>query len=183
MADIYVISDTHFGHANIIYKFTPPRPFNTITEHDQALIDNWNSVVRPQDHVYHLGDVCMKKYHLGIVKKLNGHKRLVRGNHDIFRTRDYIDVGFEEIYGVRVFLPNTQQNKTGLVLTHIPLHPNHIPGGFKNVHGHLHLNKVLKEIEVETGIGMSTDFVPDDTYINVSCEQINYTPVLLESLR
>ena len=52
--DIWIISDTHFQHENIL-KFEPTRPGSTIQEHDEALIDNWNSVVKPGDKVYHLG--------------------------------------------------------------------------------------------------------------------------------
>jgi len=168
---IFLISDHHFGHSNIVHKFDPSRPFVNIHEHDEALVSNHNSVVRPEDHVYFLGDVVINRRMLPIVTRLNGKKRLVRGNHDIFKTKEYIDVGFEEIYGVRVFQPNTQQNKTGFILSHIPLHPDHLIRGYKNVHGHLHFNRVMRGP------------IPDDRYISVCCEHVNYTPVLLESLR
>jgi calcineurin-like phosphoesterase family protein len=104
---LFVISDTHFGHANILtfrgQDGALIRPgFSSVEEMDEFMVERWNSVVRPSDHVYHLGDVTMKAPGLGIVKRLNGKKRLVRGNHDIFRTRLYLNAGFEEIHGVRV---------------------------------------------------------------------------------
>lgn len=168
---LWVISDTHFGHANIVHKFEPPRPFATIHEHDETIIRNWNARVRPEDHVYHLGDFAMNRRYLPIATRLLGHKRLVRGNHDIFKTQEYIDVGFEEIYGVRVFRPQDQQGKTGFILSHIPLHPTSVQRWARNVHGHLHFNRVLDE-----------NGHPDQRYICVSVEHTGYAPVLLADL-
>lgn len=52
---IWFISDTHFGHKNIL-KYCPVRNFNSIEEHDQYIIDYWKSVVSKKDYVFHLGD-------------------------------------------------------------------------------------------------------------------------------
>lgn len=172
MTRIWVCSDHHFEHANIL-KFTGAdgqliRPnFNHIWEMDQHMVERHNAVVKPQDHVYMLGDVAIKKGGLNYVKLLNGHKRLVRGNHDIFKTRQYIEVGFEEIYGVRVFqnaLPRP------VILSHIPLHPDCLKGrNWLNIHGHLHSN-VVRRLDGE----------PDPNYMSVCMEQLNdYTPHLL----
>jgi len=75
-------ADTHFGHANIIHKCQ--RPFACAQEMDEALIANWNAVVRPQDTVYHLGDVAFRNRNsvTRILGRLNGQKHLVWGNHD-----------------------------------------------------------------------------------------------------
>ncbi len=127
MAKIWVIADTHFGHSNIVHKFkradgSPLRDFKNVHEHDETIIRNWNERVRPEDHVYHLGDFAMARIHLATAQRLNGHKRLVRGNHDIFKTREYVEAGFEEIYGVRVFRPQDQQGKSGFILSHVEKH-------------------------------------------------------------
>lgn len=158
----FVISDTHFGHANILtFKRedgSPLRDFATIQEHDETLIGNWNRTVGPEDVVYHLGDAVINRRYLKTLGRLNGRKRLIRGNHDIFPTSEYLPY-FEEIYGVLV-LP-----KMHLVMSHIPLHPDSVARWKLNVHGHLHAGNVN-----------------DPRYINVSCEQVNYTPADLDEL-
>ena len=78
---IYFTSDTHYGHANII-KYCA-RPFESVDEMDEALIKAYNSVVTPNDTVYHLGDFCMggrkpEEY----LCRLNGKMFLLPGNHD-----------------------------------------------------------------------------------------------------
>ena len=163
MANIFFISDTHFGHAGILsFKRedgSPLRDFLSVEEMDEHMVERWNSVVRPQDHIYNLGDVVMRKQNLSILSRCNGHKRLVRGNHDIFPTKEYLKF-FDEIYGVRVL--------DGMIFTHIPIHPESL-GRFKaNVHGHIHGSLPGK-------------FGPK--YINVSVEAVDYTPVSLEDLK
>ena len=164
MANIFFISDTHFGHANILnFKRddgSPLRDFPCVEEMDQHIIDRWNSVVRPQDHVYHLGDVAMNQKYVATVQRCAGHKRLVRGNHDIYRTKIYLPF-FDEIYGIRVL--------DGIIFTHIPIHPESL-GRFKaNIHGHTHGSPPGKFGE---------------RYINVSVEALDdYTPVSLEDLK
>lgn len=185
MANLFFISDTHFNHEkSLTFKRddgSPLRDFSSCEEMDETMVKNWNSVVRPQDHIYHLGDVAISRSALigkpkvdeygveiqnekgetlrepSILSRLNGHKRLVRGNHDIFRTADYLKY-FEEIYGVRVF----PEHK--IICSHIPLHPQSVQRWAVNVHGHLHAN---------------TYPYP---YVNVAVEQINYTPISLEDL-
>ena len=79
-------ADSHFGHRSIIStKFDHPRPLETIEAHDEALVAAWNTVVRPDDIVCHLGDFaykCSLDYAAGLFSRLNGRKHLVRGNHD-----------------------------------------------------------------------------------------------------
>ena len=79
---IFFTSDTHFGHANII-KFCS-RPFKDASHMNQMLINNWNSVVKAEDTVYHLGDFGFAHPRVieGIIRQLNGTKFLIFGNHD-----------------------------------------------------------------------------------------------------
>lgn len=89
MPEHFLISDTHFGHEKCctVFKRTdgsPLRAFASAEEMDEAMVRNWNTVVRPHDKVYHLGDVVIRRECLRILDRLNGKKRLIRGNHDIF---------------------------------------------------------------------------------------------------
>lgn len=82
MGRIFLTSDTHFGHdREFLYG---PRGFSSIQEHDEAVIHNWNSVVQPDDTVYHLGDVMLNDNDHGMdcLKQLNGNIYIIPGNHD-----------------------------------------------------------------------------------------------------
>ena len=82
MSKIFFTSDLHFGHKNILAYDN--RPFNTIEEHDEALIKNWNGKVGDEDHVYILGDFSFYNANKSceILDQLKGHKHLIIGNHD-----------------------------------------------------------------------------------------------------
>ncbi len=54
------------------------REFDTVEEMDELMVERWNSVVHPQDKVYHLGDVVMHKRALPILARLNGEKFLLK---------------------------------------------------------------------------------------------------------
>ena len=172
---IWVISDTHFGHANILnFKRndgTPLRSFEDVQKMDETMIRLWNERVHPEDHVYHLGDVVINKKFLSIIPRLMGKKRLVRGNHDIYKTREYIEAGFQEIHGCRVFKANEQQGTPGAILTHIPIHPGSLPRWGINVHGHTHY-QVVRDSAGH----------PDPKYVCVSVEHTDYAPVLLDDI-
>ncbi len=174
MSNVFFIADTHFNHAKVLTFDESTRPFKTIEEHDEALIANWNNVVRPGDFVYHLGDVYLGKdpeQFKQIMKRLNGVKTLVRGNHDTFPTEVYTEV-FAHVHGVH--------GKYGFVMSHVPLHPDSVTRWGLNVHGHLHSNRVTMTKLSENG--WVNDHV-DPRYYCVSVEQHNLTPVSIDTLR
>lgn len=84
---VFFCSDTHGFHNNIL-KYCN-RPFETVEEMNEALVKNWNSVIGPDDHVYHLGDFCfgnVEKWNWCLdPERLNGHIHLILGNHDVDR--------------------------------------------------------------------------------------------------
>lgn len=82
MGRIFVTSDTHFGHDREFLYI--PRGFKSIQEHDEAVIQNWNSVIESDDTVYHLGDVMLgdNEHGMECLKRLNGNIIIVPGNHD-----------------------------------------------------------------------------------------------------
>ena len=151
----------------MIHKFKT-RPFSTVEEMDEALMDNWNSVVKPGDKVYHLGDVTFgnkENYIKNIHKRLNGKKRLIVGNHDDVK---FLAPYFEKVMLWRMF-PDW-----GLLMTHVPVHRSTLGEdrfdgkGMINVHGHIHSNPS-----------------PEGPYKCVCVEQphMNYTPINIEELK
>ena len=106
MPSVFLVSDTHFGHAGVC-RFTHNdtgikiRPWTDPAEMDEAMVKMWNDTVRPNDKVYHLGDVVINRKSLQILDRLNGDKVLIRGNHDIFKMEDYTKY-FRDIRGYHV---------------------------------------------------------------------------------
>lgn len=82
MGKTYFISDTHFGHRNIIRHCQ--RPFDDADQMDAAMIAAWNRVVQPEDTVYHLGDFSLRPVPVvdHLLSRLHGTKHLIIGNHD-----------------------------------------------------------------------------------------------------
>lgn len=164
MSEVFFISDSHFGHRGIL-KFpstAPFRNFETIEEHDAELIKRWNSVVQANDLVWHLGDFCFGKRNLQIASLLNGRKRLVMGNHDMYAMEDYLKY-FDRVMGCAEY--------KGMILSHMPVHPSQFPRYFLNVHGHLHTNHILR-----------ADGTKDNRYLNVSCENTDLKPIPLDEV-
>lgn len=103
---LFICSDEHYNHANIL-KFCPTRLYKDVAEMNQALINNHNSVVSPNDEVIHLGDFSMKPDVVkNILSQLNGTHILIPGNHDRCHPchkknkkaiQEYLDYGFKEI--------------------------------------------------------------------------------------
>lgn len=171
MSRVWIVSDTHFGHANII-RFCG-RPFASVEEMDAVMVAQWNECVRPNDTVWHLGDVAFhydeaELYRL--LQSLHGRKHLILGNHDDPTSRS-LQHGFETINAWR------QVASRGVILSHFPLHPSclnkyqdGVAIGVRNIHGHIH------EKLVHDGARL------DQQYINASVEHTGYAPILLDEL-
>lgn len=170
MANIFFASDHHFGHANILtfknQDGTPLREFTDVDHMNETMVQRHNLVVSPSDKVYFLGDVVMsrKTSALEILGRLNGEKILIKGNHDQCNAEAYLKY-FKDIRGSHQF--------EGLIMTHIPIHPESLARWGLNIHGHLHNNVVKREVSQ----------IPDLRYFNVSVERINYTPISLEEVK
>jgi len=131
-----------FGHTNIIKHCN--RPFSSVEEMDQTMIGNWNKMVSPQDTVIHLGDFSFKssdnveKY----VKKLNGHKILLLGNHDKYDSVK--NAGFLKVVNGHLdfkFFDEKTNKKWVVFLFHYPClswrGSSHLEGPI-HFHGHIH---------------------------------------------
>lgn len=156
MNNVYIIANTHFGHKKIIEFEKEKRPFATIEAHDYELVQRWNSVVRPKDTVWHLGDVFFGKDGHLVLGSLNGIKKLVLGNHDHYPLEIYQRY-FSKIFGAAQY--------GHCILTHVPVHESQFHRYRVNIHGHLHHKTI-----------------PDKRYRCVSAEQTELKPVLLNPL-
>ena len=96
--NIFFTSDTHFWHENII-KFCN-RPFSSIEEMNDTIINNWNSVVKENDIVFHLGDFCFcgSDKFKELIETLNGRIYLILGNHDWKTIKQWHATKFEGVY-------------------------------------------------------------------------------------
>jgi calcineurin-like phosphoesterase family protein len=141
---------------------------------DEEMIKRWNETVRPNDKVYHLGDVVINRKSLSTLHRLNGDKVLIRGNHDIFRDDEYRRY-FRELRAYHVM--------NGMILSHIPLHEASLGRFGVNIHGHLHSNRVKKArgIDATTGKTLYSD-ENDVRYHCVCVEQTDFTPILFEDV-
>ena len=93
---VFFTADTHFGHTNVIKHCK--RPYGSIEEHDEALINNWNSMVGRNDIVYVIGDFAWKN-HNRFISALKGRKILILGSHDKMG-KDVLK-NFTEVHPVR----------------------------------------------------------------------------------
>lgn len=168
MSNIWVISDTHFNHSNILKfkdkddKYFRGDLFKDINHMNETIINNWNSVIKPQDKVYHLGDVYFGNQQEAekILSRLNGKKRLIVGNHDtIYGKGNVLQKYFQKIYMWRLF------KEFDMCLTHVPINEDNFRKVNWNVHGHVHQNDS-----------------PKGPYINVCVEKTNYAPVHIEEV-
>lgn len=169
MANIWLISDTHFNHAGILtfkdYIGKPVRDFATVDEMNECILDNWVDTVKDGDTVIHCGDVLFGDHKVDWLTanfaKLPGKKRLVLGNHDNVK---FLAPFFKDI---QLWI-----NFPGLVLTHMPLHEQTLSETTRwgdervlNVHGHIHTNPS-----------------PEGPYKCVCVEQIGYKPINIEEI-
>lgn len=179
MPSVWLVSDTHFGHEKTCTVFkredgSPLRPFSSAEEMDEFMVKAWNERVKPNDKVYHLGDVVINRKFLSVLSRLNGDKVLIRGNHDIFKLEDYTQY-FRDVRGYHVM--------NGLILSHVPVHHDSLARFGANIHGHLHANRVMKAcgIDAKTGDILYGNEI-DPRYHCVCVEHTDFAPILFEDV-
>lgn len=168
---IYYTSDLHLGHANVIHHCN--RPFETVDDMDVALIANWNKRIQAEDTVYIVGDLFFRnKLAAGdYLKKLNGNKILIVGNHDhTWMSQVNLDRAFASV----VNLMTIKDGETSVVLCHYPmLSWRGSSRGSLMVHGHIHNNT-------------NADYWPylqsHTNILNAGVDVNNYMPVTLDEL-
>jgi calcineurin-like phosphoesterase family protein len=152
------MADPHIGHLKIgNYR----KEIGSVEENTKIIVENYMKTINKRDTIYFLGDVAFDYDSLNIIKSLPGSKHLVMGNHDAekkrkMHIREYLDC-FDTISSLVKYKE--------FWLSHCPIHPQELRGK-RNIHGHVHEYTV-----------------PDDNYINVCMEKIDYTPISLEEIR
>lgn len=161
---IFLTADTHLWHRNILLY--ERRPFKSIDEMGAVIRDNWNSVVSPDDIVFHLGDVSfgLAQDTIDYIQSLNGSKALIRGNHDFGRSKSFWHrCGF-------LYVHNKAVDFGSFILSHEPVRVDLLPDGVINFHGHIH--SLARRIEWE-------DYNYSLWHINVGVDVCNFKPVKL----
>lgn len=174
MSDIWFTSDTHFGHERSF--ICEPRGFTTADEMNEAIIERWNKVVKPNDIVYHLGDVFLNNNEIGIqcVKRLNGQIFLIWGNHDSDTRKNLLfsECRYKMLGGWYAY--QIKYNKLNLYLSHYPTitanyDEKHLNQHVINLHGHTHQQKNF--------------FYADNPFMyHVGMDSHNCTPVHIDEI-
>ncbi len=172
---VFFTSDTHFNHTNIIQYCQ--RPFKSTDEMNEAMIDNWNSVVGEDDTVFHLGDFCLggAAEWNKILNRLNGKIYLILGNHDLKNIRQ----GFIERFKTRCN-GNAHRDWEKENLSK-PLSYLCFEGGYKDdvwqLFGHVHTRSS------NTGIDAGRLQYLYPTQLDVGVDNNNFTPLSFEQAR
>lgn len=180
MKSIWFTSDQHFWHTRVIQYCN--RPFDSIEEMNEAIVENYNKLVKPEDLVYHLGDFSMAiKPVEDITPRLNGQKILIAGNHDFCHPshkkgrkeptkwlEKYKECGFTEIHlHLDILLDDQWINLSHFPykdledgehgLKHAQYRLNHSP--LHLLHGHVHNSWKTKSNMLNVGVDV-WDFKP-----------------------
>ena len=161
---IFFTSDTHFGHKNILEYCSETRPFKSIEEHDQHVINCWNSKVSKGDSVYHLGDFSLstKEYTEYVLSKLNGSIGLIKGNHDNGISGPLTKkFAFIKDYHMAKVKDNEMGCTQKIVLSHYPIETwNFQHQGSWALHGHSHgALKTVMSTRLDVGVDVH-NFLP-----------------------
>lgn len=177
-SNIYFTSDSHWGHKNIIDYCN--RPFSSVEEMNETLINNWNIAVGKNDVIFHLGDICFGGSSVweSILPRLNGKIHLILGNHCVKNYRTNYSKYFESVQEQLTI----SVGKKVIILTHFPLLCYHGTWGSEqncwNLFGHVH---TLKEGNTGKDFERLKNLFP--TQYDVGVDLNDYTPMHIEQVR
>ena len=160
MSEIWLTSDTHFGHdKDFVWS---ARGFENIEQHNQEIIKRWNEVVKKDDIVYHLGDVMLGDLESGMecLKQLNGQLKIVLGNHDTkTRIKAYQELDNVEVLGYATML---KYKKYHFYLSHYPTLTDNmdedkpLKARVLNLYGHIHQTTKFLDRQLNYHVGIDT---------------------------
>lgn len=170
----FYIGDWHYAHANCIAFDN--RPFKTVEEMNDSLIENWNSVVGDKDYVYVLGDMfwCGSTMACSVLDQLKGHKILLVGNHDKFIKNELAQSKFDLI---KEYL-EIEDNDKRIVLSHYPspCFKNHYYGWY-HFYAHVHASFEWNMMEHQKYLMEQLYDTPCKMFnVGAMMPYMNYTP-------
>lgn len=159
---VYFTADLHLGHRNIIEYCD--RPFDSVEDMNEALIENWNKKVKMDDKVFMLGDFALGSSEQ--IKKwgraLKGNKTLILGNHDRASKSVYLEAGFREVIKYPILWSDLY------ILSHAPKFMTDM-GPYFNIYGHVHNDEKYQDVGTNSCC--------------ISVERTNYAPLSFKELR
>lgn len=169
---IMVWADTHFGHAGILRHCAESRPYNNVTEMNEALIAFWNETVRPLDDVYFLGDFAFDRQPLRYFERLFGYKHLVRGNHDM-QNKQTLALPWVSVHDIVTL----KQEGTRAIACHYPMASwEGMHRGYIMLHGHSHGNLAYLPRRFDVGVDVYRTPMPLKHFADIAKRQI-FSPV------
>ena len=181
----FYISDTHFGHFNIL-RFDE-RPWTTVESMEEDMITRWNAKVKKSDEVYIIGDFCWRTADdwRRILRKLNGKKFLIRGNHDL----NQIPADIRGMFAGPVqHIKEVRDGDKTVILCHYPLlsYKHDLDPNVVMLYGHVHttmeFEAIKKAIETTKQVNHSCGYDYKGNLYNCWCGFLDYTPATLEEI-
>ena len=168
----YFSSDTHYNHSNII-KYSN-RPFSSVEEMNEHMIQEHNKLVKPTDEFFHMGDFAFANDDktIEIIKRLNGKKTLILGNHDVAIIKHP-----EKFTGPKLFeeICTYKEINRGVKICLFHYGQRAWNGSYKNPRSYMlygHSHGTLPPLGTSVDVGVDAKFINDE-YRPVSLDEVH----------
>lgn len=168
---LWLISDLHYFHKSICLYSN--RPFSSVEDMNEALIKNWNAVVKSNDEVWNLGDFSFGTYDqtCSILKRLNGKHNFVMGNHDKVISKNKDDLLKSKLFSSIQDYKEIKYNEQNIVLFHFSLRVwNKSHYGSWCLWGHSH-GSLLQPYGKSIDVGVDSKIITNE-YRPISFDEI-----------
>jgi calcineurin-like phosphoesterase family protein len=181
--DYYFTSDCHYAHDRV--RQYSSRPFSSVEEMDETLIENWNKVVKPDDIIYELGDFAFLKLTpmKALLRRLNGRKQAILGNHDKVIRKNKAELLRDGLFESIEDYGELNFGRQRVILLHYPLrswHSSHHTPGSIHLHGHCH--SALAPLGKSVDVGVDSIYVVPGIAANRAKLPAEYRPYHLDEI-
>ena len=184
--DYHFTSDPHFGHEKIRLPNYSNRPFSSVEEMDETLIENWNKAVKPDDIIYELGDFAFLKLTpmKALLRRLPGRKRAILGNHDKVIRKNKAELLRDGLFESIEDYGELNFGRQRVILFHYPIrswHSSHKTPGSIHLHGHCH--NALAPLGKSVDVGVDAKFILPGTDVQtMGKKKEDYRPLHLDEI-